>query len=97
MDKYQMLDQIILLMDKIADAKGAIRCQLIAAAVRMVDAIKKGIQEEDNATDARIRMLKDQIKNLTEPHPGDNQEVVGGETITYDYEPKIGERDHGRV
>lgn len=91
MDKYQMLDQIILLMDKIADAKGAIRCQLIVDAVRMTDAVKKGIQDEDKATAARIEMLKDQIERLTEPHPGENEEVVGGETITYDYEPKIGE------
>ena len=92
MDKYQMLDGIIVLLDQLADAKGVARCALMVELVKRADALKKGLHAEEDAHNKRIDMLKAQIKNLTEPPPLQDGEIrEGGQTYTIDLTPKEGD------
>ena len=89
MDKYRMLDEIIVLLDRLADARGVDRCLVLVDLVKRVDALKKGLREEEDAHSAHIEMLKAQIRNLTEPAPLMDGEIrEGGQTYTLDFTPK---------
>ncbi len=90
MDKYQMLNEIIAQLDRLADARGAERCAILVDLVQRASALKKGLREEQDAADARIESLKAQIKNLTDPAPLPEGETrIGGEVISLDFGPKI--------
>ena len=92
MDKYQMLDEIIIALDSLADARGVARCALMVDVLKRLDALKKGLHAEEEASNARIDMLKSQIKKLTEPQPLEDGEIrEGGETYTLDFTPKMKE------
>ena len=89
MDKYQMLDAIIVIVDKLADARGVERCVLLIDLVKRLDALEKGLKEDEDATNARVEMLKSQIKNLTTPPFLNEGEIrEGGQTYTIDLTPK---------
>lgn len=89
MDKYQMMDGIIILLDRLADARGMERCTLLVEIVKRADALKKGMREEDDAKAERIGLLNEQIMNLRTPRPLKDGEIrEGGETYTVDMEPK---------
>ena len=88
MDKYEMLDGIVIILDKLADARGVERCALLVDAIKRLDALKKGLKGDDDAHNARVELLKSQIKNLTEPKPLQDGEIrEGGETYTIDLTP----------
>lgn len=83
MDKYQMLDALILLVDKLADARGAERCMLLIDMLKRLGALKEGLQGEDKAHEAEKDLLKAQIKDLTTPPPLRDGEIrEGGQTYT---------------
>jgi hypothetical protein len=87
MDKFELLEQIILSLNRIADATGVERCALLVNAVKMAGALKDNLAESDKAVKAREALLLQQIEaqGFGEPGPGD--EVLGGQT----YEIKFGE------
>lgn len=94
MDKYQMIDEIVVFLDRLADTRGIERCALLIDLIKRLDALKKGLKDEDDAHNARIELLKAQIKNLTEPKPLEDGEIrEGGETYTIDLMPKALERE----
>lgn len=87
MDKYQMLDAIVVLMDRLADARGAERCTLVVDIIQRIDALKKGMREEDRAHKQELKLLETQIKELTNPRPLQEGEIrEGGGTYTIDLE-----------
>ena len=89
MDKYQMLDEIVLLLDRLADSRGVERCAVLAEVVNRIGALKTGLKEEEKAHDARIELLKAQLKKLTEPATLEDGEIrEGGETYVFDLEKK---------
>lgn len=89
MDKYQMMDGIIILLDRLADARGMERCSLLVEIVKRAEAIKKGMQEEDDAKAERIVLLNKQIESMRSQKPLMDGEIrEGGETYTVDLEPK---------
>ena len=47
MDKYQMIDEMIVLIDHLADARGVQRCSILIDLVKRLDALKKGLQDEE--------------------------------------------------
>ena len=64
MDKYRMLDDMILLLDRLADARGAERCRVLVELVSRAGALKDGLRREEDENDARVEALKAQIANL---------------------------------
>lgn len=97
MDKYQMIDEAIILLDDLADARGARRCGLIVELVKLLDSLKKGLRDESEAHQAQVDMLNAQIRDLTTPPPlEEGQMRVGGQTYTLDFTHKT-EDDNGTV
>lgn len=85
MDKFQMIDAVILIIDKLADARGIDRCALLIDLLKRMDALKTHLQKEDEAYKARVEMLKAQIKDLTTPPELKDGEIrEGGQTYTID-------------
>lgn len=82
MDKYGLIDSLIMLIDKAADAHGIERCSALVEVIKRLGALKDGLKDEDSAHNKRIDLLKAQIKNLTNPEAG--EETIGGETYTVD-------------
>ena len=66
MDKYQMLDAIIVQLDRLADSRGVERCALLVDLVSRINSLKKGLQEEEDSYIKKIESLKTQIVNLQE-------------------------------
>ena len=66
MDKYQMLDAIIVQLDRLADSRGVERCALLVDLVSRINSLKKGLQDEEDSYIKKIESLKAQIVNLQE-------------------------------
>lgn len=64
MDKYEMLDSLIVQLDRLPDIKGIERCAVLVELVRRIEALKKGLHEEDTEHETRIEALKNQLSNL---------------------------------
>ena len=64
MDKYQMLDAIIVQLDRLADAKGVERCAILVDLVSRIDSLKKGLRGEEDSHNAKVESLKSQIASL---------------------------------
>ena len=64
MDKYQMLDAIVVQLDRLADLRGVERCMALVDLVSRIDALKKGLREEEDSHNAKVDALKAQIANL---------------------------------
>ena len=89
MDKYQMLDEIVLLLDKVADARGIQKCSLLVDITQRIGALKNGLKDEENSKNANIEFLKKQLKDATSPPELKDGEIrEGGETYTIDLTPK---------
>ena len=92
MDKYQMIDEIVVLIDRLADARGIDRCVILIDLVKRMNALKDLLREDESAHESRINLLKNQIRNLTTPPPLKDGEIrEGGETYTIDLTPKDGD------
>lgn len=61
MDKYQLLDEMIVMMDRLADARGVERCSLIVELVSRASALKRGMQKDDEESAGAIEALKTQL------------------------------------
>lgn len=87
MNKFELLDQIILYMDRLADAKGVERCALLANVVQMLGALKDNLTESDKAAEDREALLLDQLQALTTPaeEVQDGEERLGGNTIMFGF------------
>ena len=46
-DKYGLIDQLIENVDELADARGARKCVLIISMIKSLDALKRGLMEDD--------------------------------------------------
>lgn len=89
MNKYQMLDAILVLLDKLVETQGIEKCALAVEVAKRLEALKKGLKAEESSTLERIDLLKKQLKEANTPHPRDGEIVEGGQTYTIDMEPKV--------
>ena len=79
-DKYEMLDAVIVAIDKLEDARGVEKCRIILDAIQRISALKDGLKKEDDAHAAHINMLSKQIKELTaQPLVKNGEQIVGGQ------------------
>lgn len=80
MDKFEMIDTMIVEADKLIDARGVDKCKGFLNLIQMLSVLKKGLTDEDKGNEERVELLEKQIKNLTTPpelKPGETR--VGGE------------------
>lgn len=61
MDKYKLLDEMIVMLDRLADARGVERCSLIVELVSRASALKRGLEKEDEDHASAIDALKAQL------------------------------------
>lgn len=61
MDKYKMLEEMIVMLDRLADARGVERCSLIVELVSRASALKRGLEKEDEDHASAIDALKTQL------------------------------------
>ena len=86
MDEYELIKGMIIQLDELADARGAKKCTLIIELIQKLDALAKGLGEEDKAHKAEKKLLEDQLKQLTTPPPlREGETRVGGETYEIDF------------
>ena len=79
MDKYELIKSVILQLDELVDARGAKKCTLIIDMIQKLDALAKGLGDEDKAHKAEKQLLEDQLKKLTTPLPiREGEERIGG-------------------
>lgn len=90
-DKHDIVEGVIGLLDGIT-VSGAENVNRLSQTFQMLYALRKGLKDEDGAKDKIIELLKVQLKRATEPHPQDEEEVVGGEH----YDLKFGGVDNGK-
>lgn len=80
-DKYEMISAVIVALDNLADARGAEKCRLILEGVQRLAALKEGLKKEDQAHQAELKLLQDQLADLTRPPETDGDtETIGGRT-----------------
>lgn len=87
-NKFDMVDNIVKCLDGIT-ITGAANVNLLSQAFQMLFALRNGLQDEDNAKNKTIELLKEQLKRSAEPEPGGD--VVGGQH----YDLKFGGADNG--
>ena len=78
--KFDMIDKIIMLLNSVS-IEGAKNVLAMSNVFQMLSTVKKGLQDEDNAKNRTIELLKEQLKRATEPVNDDAGEVIGGEHI----------------
>ena len=85
-NKYEMVDNIIKTLDGIS-VRGEVNVNLLSSAFQMLYAMKDGLKREEDATNSKIELLKEQLKRANEPKKDDpDGDVIGGEH----YEIKFG-------
>lgn len=86
MNKFELLDQIILNMNRLADATGVERCALLVQVVQMLGALKDNLTESDKAAQDREALLTEQLAALTAPTEAETSaERLGGNTIMFGF------------
>lgn len=86
MNKYELIDSMIIQADALVDARGAAKCRLILDIISKLDALKSGLESEEAALKSRIEMAESEVKRLSTPKAGPGETVIGGEV----YEIKLG-------
>ena len=95
MNKFELLDQIILNMNRLADATGVERCALLVNVVQMLGALKDNLTESDKAAKAREDLLMDQLAALTAPpEAADKGDKLGGNTILFGFKEDDDDAQH---
>lgn len=80
MNKYELIDSLIVQIDAVADARGAARCRLVLDMIDKCAALKKGLRTEEDALNARIEVAENEVRRLTTPKAAqDGEEIVGGQ------------------
>ena len=80
MDKFALIDSLIKQVDALVDARGVSKCATIIEIVQKLDALRKGLSDEDKAHLEQVRLLEDQLERLTRPPEATpDGEVLGGE------------------
>ena len=58
MDKYQLIDSMIVQIDALVDMHGAQKCRTVLDVISKLTALKKGIQDDETTYEERIKALE---------------------------------------
>lgn len=78
LDKFQMMESILQLLDTIS-VKGAKDVLTMGEVFKMLSALQNGIKNEDETKKKQIDGLTETIRKLQQPQIDDGGDVVGGE------------------
>ena len=65
-DKYGMIDEILMKMEALADAKGSFRCGLIWDITQMLKSVKDGMKKDDEQHKQEIEALTKMLDERNE-------------------------------
>lgn len=87
MDKFELIDDLIVGLDALADARGVARCTGFVKAIQQLNALKDGLRKEDDAHEAEKDLLRQQLAAAQmPPTPDGDGERIGGERYVLDVE-----------
>lgn len=66
MDKYQLIDSIILQIDAMVEAKGIEKCKIAIELIQKLGALKDGLKSDDADAKERCDRMQKRIDELTE-------------------------------
>lgn len=75
MDKYQIIDSIVVQVDELVDMRGVEKCRTVLDIIGKLNALRVGLAEDDKRTED----LKRQIREATATDDGDT-ECIDGQT-----------------
>lgn len=80
MNKYELIDSLIVQTDALEDARGVTKCRMILEMIDKLSALKTGLKSDEDAINARIEIAENEVRRLTTPAPAqDGEETVGGQ------------------
>lgn len=80
MNKYELIDSLIVQTDALEDARGVTKCRMILEMVDKLSALKTGLKSEEDAVNARIEIAESEMRRLSTPSEAkDGEETVGGQ------------------
>ncbi len=82
LDKYQLIDSVIVEIDNLTDARGVEKCKIILDAIGKLTALKKGLENDDTANQQKLDMLREELRRVTQPDGGEDTETIDGKTYT---------------
>ena len=80
MDKYEMISNVITKVDSLMEAKGIAKAVLGVEIVQQLNALAKGLGDEDKAHEREKKLLEEQLT----PPLKEGETRVGGETVHFD-------------
>lgn len=87
-----IIQELSLLMETVG-VQRAIHCTNI---VQMLNTLNDGILKQEECYESDKKILQDQIDQLNKQLLGNGEEIVSGETVYYDFDPrKKGELPNG--
>lgn len=57
LDKFELIDRMIVNVDALADAKGAAKCALVLETIQQLNVLKKGLKDDDAANARELARL----------------------------------------
>lgn len=81
MDRYQLINSIIVQVDAMADLRGAEKCRVIIDILGKLAALKEGLAKEDEAHKNTLASLRKQHAAEMAAVRGENTETIGGQTL----------------
>lgn len=80
MDKYQLIDTIIVQLDAMLDMRGVEKCRCAMDTIGKLTELKKAMQDDDEENQRRIDTLREELRRVTQPDGGDDTETIDGKT-----------------
>lgn len=80
LDKFELIDRMIVNVDALADAKGAAKCALVIELIQQLNVLKKGLKDDDAANAKELARLHELAGDKPEvlievPQNGEAMEV----------------------
>lgn len=63
-DKYELINELISEIDKIADSRGIQRAALLVSVTQALIKLRDGLKQDEESTKAQIEAMKTHITNL---------------------------------
>jgi len=63
-DKYELINELISEIDKIADSRGIQRAALLVSVTQALVKLRDGLKQDEESTKAQIEAMKTHIANL---------------------------------
>lgn len=80
MDKYQLIDTIIVQLDAMLDMRGVEKCRCAMDTIGKLTELKKAIQDGDEEHQRQLDTLREELRRITQPGGDGDTETIDGKT-----------------